>query len=902
MKNIDKSLDILSYFFKLNIYSSSESRFYSEKFIIKTRKIHGIIILLLKFLSKKNETYTVSVFSVIFLKNLLKSKLDKYFKIENDLIVNCLIDISAFYPIKLISPLNEIILQKIEINLQNVSGFNFLFEKINNKLSNKILSKLNNESFYSILSIFEKITIICSNFTKATFFFENYLRILEKTLNNILSLVGKVSESYPTKLHLKVINLLINLFREVNKFNLITPVGRDLDNWVVIFLFILHKTKHIHYLVNAKLKLRENIISVLSGLSFSYQNEFSIYLPILCDLGLKMSKFVKTKKLSSSIELISSVNASANNLIILKNSYFKEKLNFFLLQIISNHISFKESLFFLPIFVFSNESFNFTKRLSYASMLLDNICVKKRKLIFNSPKFNLEYDFTYSFLLFISPIVFHTVYSVINGTYIKGIYVTFFLANTKILFSNFIINRNGFKEKKIYFSFIDFVSFFRYQLSVKLLIKTSNLIFKKIIEDDNLDSHSLSGIERILTLRGNCETGILLFSDNIKYQENLLGFLLKKLNIDQCTYMIKMNIKKLIMKIILNNFKNNEFYKNITFKYISSILENFFKNRVDNFLTIYDFEIINLKIFSQSIIDKILLTEILRFGIHAISDNQAELFPYIFDTFASIISIGLDNISFTVFVRFFRSLLNPHLWFSRPLVRSLVGYLNAFILNEKYIYNKYEIISLCCIIQTIIIEHCDTEYFFYFLISFFCVIEKQKNILPHFLEILISNQKFFITIQSKNYFYIFIILLIDKIGFDKIIEISNKIRKNLLINLFEIFSSKFIFLLKNVQNRNLFFLLVDIIFGKILTSNIIILKKIIGKIFRQIICFSKILEKQPNFTEINNLNNSVRFKFNHPIHCNYLVLNKKATFILDKVNESIHTFIAKSPKKNNFMN
>jgi len=178
-------------------------------------------------------------------------------------------------------------------------------------------------------------------------------------------------------------------------------------------------------------------------------------------------------------------------------------------------------------------------------------------------------------------------------------------------------------------------------------------------------------------------------------------------------------------------------------------LENFFKNKADNFLAIYDFEIINLKIFSHSNIDKILLTEILRFGIYSISDNQVDVFPYIFDTFASIISIGQYDISFTVFVRFFRSLLNPHLWFSKPLVRSLVGYLNAFILNEKYIYNKYEIVSLCCIIQTIIIEHCDTEYFFYFLISFFRIIEKQKNILPHFLEILISNQKFFIEKRRK---------------------------------------------------------------------------------------------------------------------------------------------------------
>nr|UXY88132.1 exportin-2 [Cryptomonas curvata] len=894
MKNIGKSLDILSYFFKLNINSSSESRFYSEKFIIRTKKTRGIIILLFKFLSIKNESYVVLVFSVIFLKNLFKSKLDKYFKIKNDLIVNCLIDISAFYPIKLISPLNEIILQKIEINSQNVSNFNIFFEKINHKLSNKILSKFNNESFYSILSILEKITIVCSNITNITFIFENYLKTLEKTLNYILSLVGKISDLHPTKLHLKVINLFINFFKEVNKFNLITPVGRDLDNWVLIFLFILHKSKHNHILVKAQLKLSENIISVLSGLSFSYQNEFSIYLPILCNLGLKMSKFIKTKKLSSSIELISTVNTSANNLIILKNSYFKDKLNFFLLQIISNHISVKESFFFLPIFVFSKEKFNFTKRLSYANILVNNICIKKRKLIFNFPKFYFEYDVTYSFLLFISPIVFYSIYSIINGTYIKGIYVTFFLPNTKILFNNFIKNHNIFNEKKKNISFIDFVSFFRYQLSVKLLFKASNLIFRKIIEDENLDSHSLSGLERILTLRGNYETGILLFCNSNKCQEDLLLFLLKKLKIDKATYMIKLNIKKLFMKIILNNFKYNEIYRNITFKYILSILENFFKNKADNFLAIYDFEIINLKIFSHSNIDKILLTEILRFGIYSISDNQVDVFPYIFDTFASIISIGQYDISFTVFVRFFRSLLNPHLWFSKPLVRSLVGYLNAFILNEKYIYNKYEIVSLCCIIQTIIIEHCDTEYFFYFLISFFRIIEKQKNILPHFLEILISNQKFFLTKQSKNYFYIFVILSIDKIGLDKIIEISNKIRKNILINLFEIFSSKFIFLLKNAENRKLFFILIEIIFGKILTSNLIILKKIIGKIFRQIICFSKILEKQPKFTEINNFNNSVRFKINHPINSNYLVLTKKATFILDKINESILTFIAKS--------
>nr|UXY87634.1 exportin-2 [Cryptomonas curvata] len=873
MDRLHNCSQVLNYFFKLVTHSSPEVRFYSEKFLINAKKLRGIIFLFFKILSKSNECEGQYLFSVIFLKNLFNSELNKNSKKEIYLEIFCLIEMSVCCSAKLICVLSEIVFCTFGISLQNSLVFSSLIDNINQKLSKKILLKNKNESFYSILVVLEKITKLCLIIKKSNDLSKNYLNILEKTLKIIFIFVGKVSNLNLGKLQLSILILLTNLFKIINTYNLVTKLGQDLDSWVLIFLSIIDNIKNKDNFFDMKLELKDNILVCISKLSTLYQNEFSIYLPIFCDLALKFSDSNMNKKLSSTIEFIGSVTISTNSLIITENNKFKENLKLIFLQIISNHIIYKQKIYQFPIFVFLSKNFNFFKRLTYGNILVNSIYIKKRKIVFNCPSLFSQNTVLYPFFIYILPVVFSVIYSVINGTFVKGVFVTYCLSNIKILFSKFYTNLKDIQEKKKCLFFIDFVSFFRYQLPLKLLSKAIQLLFDVITESGIFYSHFLSFIERVLNTRGNDKDGILMFYHRNILKEQLLFCLLQKSNLNLTTFMTKINIKKIFMRILLNNFKNSEKYSRNLVKYVLSdlIITN---NKSSTFFSVFDFEILNLKICLDKCVDKEFLSDFVRFGVYILSENQTEIIPYVLDIFVSLIETEKYEIIFPVFLRIFKGLLNPHIWLSNSLVKSSLEYLKIFISNKKYLYDKNEIISLCCITQTIIEDHGDKEYFFFFLLSLLNVIKFQIKFFPHFLEIFILKQNFLKNKQSKDYLYIFMILLIDEVGLYKIIELCNRIQENFFVSL----------------NKNILFTFFQVFVEKLITNDIRFLKKIIGKICRQIILFSKIFENDINITKKINFENNFRFKNTYSVNKYNIIYTYEPFFILDELIERISFF------------
>ena len=894
MNSLNSSLDALSYFFKLIIHSSSEIRFYSEKFLNNIKKIPGLVFLLLKFISKRDEHEGIYFFSVIFLKNLFFSDFKKNLKKEKFVVINCLIEISASCSTNLINVLTEIIFYTFDFNLENKFAFSFLIDTINQKLTKKIILKNKYEFFYSILTILEKITKLYLIINKHSDLSNDFLNIFEKTIKSIFTYIGKISDSNLNKFQLKVLILLTDLFKTINTNNLVTCVGKNLDSWMLIFFFILDNMKHKDELYDIKLKLKESILNCICELSILYQNEFSIYLPILCDMTLKLSISKINKKIPASIKLLESLNISTNNLIIFRNIIFIKNLKSVFLQIISNHVIYHQKIHYFPIFVYLSGNFNFLKRLIYGKKLVNSICIKKRKRIFKSPELFSQISISHSFLLYMSTITFSTIFSVINGTFIKGVFITYCLPNLKALFHKFYINYVNIEEKRKFLFFTDFISLYRYQLPIKLIFTTANLLFDLLIENEIVCSHFSSSMERILNIRGNDKDGILMFYCSKISKEQLFSFLLRKMNLNVITFMTKMNLKKLFMRSLLNNFANKETFSEDLLKYI---IGNFtmVNNKRNNFYSIFDFEILNLLICLNENINKTFLNEIIRFGIGILSENQCEIIPYALDMFVSLLETKKYDLFFPIFLRVFKGLLNPHIWISTSLIKSLLRFLKTFILKKEHVYNKHEIVSLCCIIQSLIDCHSDKEYFFCFLISFLNVIEFQPNFFPHFLELFISKQNFFKKKQAKNYLYLFTILLVGKIGLSKMIKMCNSIQKNLFIRLLELFSSNFTLLKKDTTNQYILFKFFEIFIGKFLTNDFVFLKKIVGKIFRQISIFSRIVDNDNKLIEEEDSENTFRFKNIFSVN-NYSIHSYKSFFVIDKLIESIFLFLKVSTK------
>nr|UXY87146.1 exportin-2 [Cryptomonas sp.] len=888
MKSTEKGSIIFSYFLKLFVHHSPETRFYTEKFILKLKGNSGIIFIILKFLSNQTEYLNFSLFLIILLKNLFESKSENLTSYEKHLILQCLVDILVCCPMNLFNKINKSILNIFEFGFHNISHNYLFFNRIIDKLSMKLIGKNKQEFFYHILSILE--IFICSYLeTKKTYFgTDSYLRILEKCLLELFIKIGKIDSLHINESHFNSVNSLSKLFRLINKHFLVTFLGKDMDNWILIFLFLLNNEDTRR--TDLAIKLNQNIITSITDLSFVYQNEFSIYLPIFCYFGLKRSNFYIIQTSTIIVNSIISINSSANNSIIFQNKKFREKVGLLLFQLITYHIDLKKEFSPFPIVVFSDENFNFIKRFKLAFILITSVDIRKRKSIFlPNQLFYITCNLQYPFLVFIFTTVVSILYSNVNGTSIKGIYTTYEFSLFKNLFNYLIEGCGKLIDKKFFISYVDLTALFRYQFSLKIITKSTNYILKASLENKNLTSHSLFTLEKLLCIRGNSETGIIMFFHGNICGGDFLSFLLTKIDGHKFTDTFYQNLKKLFLRIFLNNLETNKIRVVIE----TYILNNFKKvqqEKKTNILSLYDFEILNLIIFSSKTIDINLTTEFLRVGIDLVIENQLDMFPYIFDTFASIVEAGGYDAIPQIFSQVLKCIFNPHIWSSKILIKSLLGYLKIFIIDKKYKFDKQEIISICCIIQIILPENIEVECFLTFLIFFLDTLENQSEFIPHLMESLLNNRKYIIKRQFSNSMYIFLILLVGKIGVKKTILACNLIQKNFLFNLFETLTSQFLNSCTKYEYDDILYRFSEIFFENILKSEVANLECFIGRIIRHITCFLKILEKKNKECYTDDFDKQIRFKKTKKSAPEYQSCGNKFDKTLSKIYQFISSF------------
>jgi hypothetical protein len=268
------------------------------------------------------------------------------------------------------------------------------------------------------------------------------------------------------------------------------------------------------------------------------------------------------------------------------------------------------------------------------------------------------------------------------------------------------------------------------------------------------------------------------------------------------------------------------------------------------------------------------------------------MLPQVIDTFSSIIAAGRYESNSLILFRFFKNILNPHIWSSKILVKSLFGFLKSLILNNSYVFKKKEIISICCVVQMTFFDHCDNEYYFSFLICFLDVIEREMNFMPHFLEMIFNIQKNVLKNKFHNYFYIFSFLLAFKVGLVQFIKICDKIQKNCFLNLIQFSSPQFVFLFNNLQDKNILLNFSDVFFNNILNSEFFYLKKVIEKFTRQLICVLKVVENEIDSINYTNFNKHVRFESGYGFIDKKNTLDNKARSFFNKIKNFVFTYIA----------
>ncbi|AEA38763.1 hypothetical protein CPARA_1gp105 (nucleomorph) [Cryptomonas paramecium] len=398
MKKIQASYRILTYFFNLVNVGFFDNRFYSETFLFKIKSIRGIFFLFFKILCFLNSKNSFIKYFMIFLKNILREK--KFSTRTCFFVLTYLVDIFLNIP-ELPQKFNRVLLFVFKYNVKYASIINFLFIS----MVKKFIFEIGHITYKPYSIIFVLYSVFSASLRTKHIFIAQHLKILQSIVTKVFFTIANYSKiGYLRKIHLKYIKCLVKLFKNIN-YHYLFYQEKNLYNWIIVFFFILNTYSHNFSLKKKITKLKLFVLNILYKICYHYQNKSLIYLPILCKLILKFPYKEKNKKFKDSIETLILVN-SIDKSIINNNNNFKKKFEIFLLQLISNHVDIDGKLKYCPLCVFSQQSFNFQKRIKYTNDLINSVLFQKEDVNFflkisSNCDVSISYCFHISFLLFI---------------------------------------------------------------------------------------------------------------------------------------------------------------------------------------------------------------------------------------------------------------------------------------------------------------------------------------------------------------------------------------------------------------------------------------------------------------------------------------------------------------------
>jgi hypothetical protein len=794
MDELNVSIKIVSFFLKNSIFIQTKNRKFIEYILEKMNKCSNFFLLNLLLILKRKNSFDIAFFSTLWLKNFLTKYFSYIEPTKQIKLFNILLVFILNSPFKFSRQFYENFIEIFKRNrfFENKQIFN-IFKNIAKKFELKILKKNKQEFVISHLNILQNF-IFSFKYDNLNYSFLLNLLKLWKILS------GNKNNYFPTIFE----NTFDNIFRILlfNKNNVFQyDENKNSITWInCLISLILPNSEIFKNEKNLKLKFEEKIFYFIKIISEDWGDFFILFTPIFLKLGLSKKNFKEKKTLSFVSWLIFLVNST--NIEILK--YFSNFFTF-LFFIILFCIGFKDNQkkkIFYPYKIISFfykidfQEKNLLAILFYVSL---KIFLKKKFFFFIYSKIS-----NYNNNLLIKNLIEHFIhwsgfFLKIKGNNIIGLTVTFSFLKIDMIFFYF---KNFFLENKTleYLNFVDFFIFYRYQISIKNILKVLMFLIKDFDEKILKENHKLIALERLLSLRGNDGIGTIMIYLNEEKKTSLECIILKIFTKFFPIVQNIENLSKLLLRITLNFSKTDYILKEkiqILFFFFTNFSESIFTN---NLFYQYFLESVLFDLIFQN--NKLLLNQIAKFGNNIFNLKIEQFLPFVFDFFSSLVSIENNNsiIFNSTLKNFFEGVLNPYVWGSKILSKCMLKFLST-IINQKFFFiNNIEIKVLFVILEINLYDFGESVELFFFIVSLVNLLKKNSFFVPRFLELLYY---YFIKFnQNQNFlsfFFDLVFFLIKKTGILCIKQKCEIIRTNFyflfLNNIF----------LKNFRLENFYF-------------------------------------------------------------------------------------------------
>jgi len=659
---------------------------------------HNSLFFLLKILTQNFNFKKESEWLLIFMKRTILFFSKTYTKFNHCKLIEAFIEVGICSKNKIYHLIEDNLEIIFNLNKKRKNLEKLIFLKVSRIVGEKLASKRPFDYTQSILCIFS--TLILSSKDSLD---DKIHNSLSWQVSDFFLKISNFNLIYVGKEQLNCLMLIEKIFKKIKTCILCPKMSFDiLIHFLIIFL-------HIHFSTNYPFLFEKSFWNSIGNFEnrFSesvqnFENEVVTVVPVFLtffflDLKNKFFYFNNSKILflnflflTDSFQRIISHTLSKNLVFLV----FKNLLSFV-------EISKTESVNQLKFFS-QERKFNHFDKTQNLNQILYSVEIKKKK---STSFFNII-DFIHCFFFKTNDIsakinVFYSI-SLLSGDSLNGVNITRYNLEIKKGLYNLAEIKLVEKFEKNFVYFIDLISFYRYQLSIKKIQKLIKAILEKKVDKFKIKNHFFNFIERILCTKGNDGNGILLFElNNYFLKETIDIFYFSIQNKNYSRNSIQWFLK-LLMRITSGLRETDEKNQDLTNNIFFLVLKNIDTEKCGLHSTFFLIETIFFIIKNFTNIHKDLVMGIINFSHNIILKNQNELLPYVFEIFSTLDVSQDENFFEKISYRLFCGICNPHVWDNKILVFSILKFLYSFVSRFSKSLSKKDVINILKILTYLI--------------------------------------------------------------------------------------------------------------------------------------------------------------------------------------------------------
>ena len=719
-------LNLIGFIMKNAILIQTNEKKFNEYYLKKLFEKSNRMLVLFIFIFMKKDTFDTIFFSLILLKNVFSHKITAFSCKMITVLQRVSVDFFLCTPVKINNQFKHILSETFRLgSFYTSSEKDFIVESIYIKMEKKLNRRNKVEYFLNILKLTKLIGISsCSHSSKVFgYFLLIFLKIIAGNDNLFLS------QKYEVSIEILIQTVLVLSVMLKENF------GKNcIFQYILHFFFLnFHQIGDLDEFKIRSLRIQEKIISLIIKIWDYFEEELIIFVPIIFDLYTTISIFKKNRKSIQLLKFLCDINTSihSSSIIKIKHFYFKYANLLFSLMISSyetNNLGFihanlfafeeKITLVYRKTLIdqlISTSSLNIRKKICRELCIMIRDSVRMKEMYRN---FSLQ-----TILLFKKT----------NELCLSGNSITYSNLLYYDSYKDGIIHEFT-EEKGVISNFVlDFIRFFRFQISLKVFYKISKNFLKSVTEKHFDHDHFLHNFENLLSAHGNDGKGIIMIDIGYNEKEYIItsfinDYKLQKYFTTSQDIFFKLLMRLYLTMIFIDTFDNTKFVEK-TWYFLESVVLNQGEQTI-----LYSLETFFLFMTAKQLENQF-LQKTAGFCRKIIVQKIHELTPFVYEIFGHYLFKNQSHETNEIAEYLFMNLLNPVCWKNICWAKSMIKFLSSFLESRIKTLDNLKFYRVLAIFETALLDAVffensfDTKIFVY---QFFVY---SGDLVPHFLEV-----------------------------------------------------------------------------------------------------------------------------------------------------------------------